>query len=93
MRSTIANIWTSIKRNPVINAFLIAVATQVFQDWRTGDIDLAHIWGYLAAVMIAVATRQFTTPSKEVDKIEREAYMRGIATPRATPGVEWEEGK
>lgn len=81
MKSTLTNIWVAIKRNPVINAFLIAVATQVFQDWREGQIDFAHIWGYLGMVCIAVATRTFTVPEKEhhetVTNLHTELAKRG----------------
>lgn len=58
-------LWVSIKRNPVINAFLAAVLLQVLQDWRAGAIDWLHIFGYLATVCIAVAARMFAVPFKE----------------------------
>lgn len=99
MRTTIANVWTSIKRNPVINAFLGAVVLQVLQDWRAGNIDFAHIFGYLATVCLAVVARTFTVPYNEhVETVEnfeiakREAYMKGISTSRATPGIPFEKG-
>ena len=75
------NFWVSVRRNPVINAFLIAVALQVFQDWRMGNIDFAHILGYLATTFIAVATRYFTVPEKEhfqeVVNLHAEIQKRG----------------
>lgn len=81
MRATITNVWTAIKRNPVINAFLMAVGLQVLQDWRAGDIDFAHLFGYLATVVLAVATRMFTVPFKEhaetVDNLHSEIRSRG----------------
>jgi hypothetical protein len=90
MKTTLLNWWVAIKRNPVINGFLIAVATQVLQDWRAGNIDFAHIFGYLAAVFIAVATRHFTTPAKEMKKLNREtndlivkAYGEGVIEGRS----------
>lgn len=58
-------IWTSIRRNPVINAFLIAVATQIAHDVIANEVDWTNVAGYLAMVAIAVATREFTSPAKE----------------------------
>lgn len=73
--------WNSIKRNPVINGFILAVLLQAFQDWRTNQIDTSHILGYAATLVLSVAVRQFTTPASEA----KEAYMRGLTTPYATP--------
>lgn len=57
--------WNAVRRNPVVNAFVIAAATQFFQDWRAGNIDTAHILGYVSMLVISVAARQFTVPTKE----------------------------
>ena len=65
MNSFLRKTLLSIKRNPVINAFLLAVLVQVLQDWRANNIDFAHIFGYLATVCIAVATRMFVVPFRE----------------------------
>ena len=81
-------LWVSIKRNPVVNAFLLAVLVQVLQDWRGNNIDFAHIFGYLATVCIAVATRMFVVPIEEhedakekaakVDKLVVDAFKEGL---------------
>jgi hypothetical protein len=54
--------WKSVKRNPVINAFVIACATQIAHDYLANQIDWTNVVGYLAMVLIGVATREFTVP-------------------------------
>lgn len=71
----LSTIWKSIKRNPVINAFLIAVATQIAHDVIANEVDWTNIVGYLAMVCIAVAAREFTVPVKENKNLE-ENYKR-----------------
>lgn len=63
-------IWSKVKRNPVLNAFAIAVVTQFLQDLQAGNIDFAHICGYLAALALGVWAREFTTPAKEANQKE-----------------------
>lgn len=61
-------LWTSIKRNPVINAFFAAVMLQFFQDYRADAIDWAHFLGYIATLCLGVIARGFTVPAKEVER-------------------------
>lgn len=63
-------LWVSIKRNPVINAFLAAVLLQVLQDWQANNIDWPHIFGYLATVCIAVAARMFVVPVEKHEDLK-----------------------
>lgn len=60
--------WIAVQRNPVINAFVLAVLVQFLQDYRADAIDWAHIAGYLSALCLGVAARMFTVPAKEVPK-------------------------
>lgn len=59
------NIWSAVKRNPVLIAFLTAVAAQVFQDWQTNNIDWTHFWGYIFTVFVSIIARNFTVPARE----------------------------
>lgn len=58
-------IWKSVKRNPVLNAFALAVATQIWQDYVLGKIDWAHFFGYLFTLILGVIARFFTVPESE----------------------------
>ena len=62
--------WRSVKRNPVINAFIVAVLVQLLQDYRANAIDWAHFAGYFAMLCIAVAARQFTVPNDEHQQLK-----------------------
>lgn len=79
---TLKNFWVSIKRNPVVLAFLTAVAMQVFQDYMANSIDWAHFFGYISMVCLSVIARGFTVPAKEhsetVDKLNRELYDKAV---------------
>lgn len=65
MKLNVRNIWVAIKRNPVINAFVAAVIVQFLSDLKTDQVDWPHILGYAAALLMGVAARMFTVPSKE----------------------------
>jgi hypothetical protein len=87
LKTTISKLWKSIRRNPVINAFLIAVAAQIAHDFLAHEIDWTNILGYLSMVLIGVATREFTVPlSEHQDKI-----MEEMSRPRPTPGIPFPE--
>lgn len=43
-------------------SFEIAVATQVFQDWQSNQIDWAHFFGYFVMVLLGVAAREKVVP-------------------------------
>lgn len=58
--------WNSVKRNPVINAFVIATVAQIAHDYLADQIDWTNITGYISMVLIGVAARQFTVPASEV---------------------------
>lgn len=60
-------IWKSIRRNPVINAFVLALAGQVAHDYLANQIDWTNIVGYFSLVFIGVAAREFTVPENEHD--------------------------
>jgi hypothetical protein len=66
-------IWHSIKRNPVVNFFVLTAIGQMSQDYLTGQIDFEHITGYIATVLIGIIARMFTVPVTEhedmIDKI------------------------
>lgn len=59
------SLWSRVKRNPVINAFLLAIAAQFFQDLEAGAIDWQHLLGYFATLCFGVMAREFTVPEKE----------------------------
>ena len=71
-------IWKSLKRNPVVIAFAVAVASQVFQDWQNNKIDFSHFMGYLVMVFISVAVREFTVPKKEHEEIVEKVFQSGV---------------
>lgn len=60
--------WFVIRRNPVINAFMVAVLIQFLQDLRANAIDWPHFAGYASALLLGVMARTFTVPKAEVDK-------------------------
>lgn len=62
---TFKKFWTGVKRNPVINAFIVAVLMQLFQDWQANTIDWPHFWGYLFTLSLSIMARSFTVPAKE----------------------------
>lgn len=88
MKSLLAKLWVSIRRNPVINAFLFAVATQIGHDFFANQIDWTNIVGYLAMVGLAVMARGFTVPAKEHERLT-DNYKKVLSNvvegwPRAT---------
>lgn len=60
-----SKVWKSVRRNPVINAFLLAMLAQFAHDYFAKQVDWTNIVGYVAMVFIGVATRMFTVPEKE----------------------------
>lgn len=73
MKTFLRKLVKSVKRNPVILAFLVAVATQVFQDYQANAINWAHFWGYLAMVCISVVARGLVVPVKDHEEMKQEA--------------------
>ncbi len=85
MSQAARKLWKSVKRNPVLNFFVLTAIGQFSQDYITGNVDWDHFTGYVATVLIGVIARMFTVP---VDKHEAEvekAYMKGLSIPHATP--------
>lgn len=85
----IRSLWKSIRRNPVINAFLLAVGLQIAHDWLANQIDWTNIAVYLSTVCMAVFTREFTVPVNEHETAVADARMKALAIPRPTPGIEF----
>lgn len=75
------NLWVAIKRNPVLNAFVAAVAVQFLSDLKTDQVDWAHITGYVAMLLLGVAARMLTVPSKEhnetIENLHRAIDQKG----------------
>lgn len=69
MKRFITKLWKPVRRNPVINAFLFAVVTQIGHDFFANQIDWTNIVGYLAMVGMAVMAREFTVPNKEHQRV------------------------
>lgn len=84
----VKKLWNSIKRNPVINFFVLTAIGQMAQDYILGNIDWEHITGYVATVCIGVLARMFVVPVEEHEDKVQDAYMKGLVIPHATPGDE-----
>jgi hypothetical protein len=61
--SLLKKLWITVRRNPVINAFLAAVAIQIAHDALANQIDWTNILGYLATVLLGVMARALVTPN------------------------------
>jgi hypothetical protein len=61
----VRKLWHSIRRNPVINAVILAALTQFFQDYVSHEIDWTHFWSYAATLAFGVMAREFTVPLSE----------------------------
>lgn len=84
-------LWVSVKRNPVINTVLVAIVAQaIVEAMEDGKYDLRTIATYVLQLSLAYVAREFVVPFKEHRKEVREAYMKGLAIPHATP-VEGDE--
>lgn len=59
------SLWHRIQRNPVINAFVLAMVTQLLHDYLANQIDWTNIAGYLATVFIGIWARENVVPLKE----------------------------
>lgn len=57
-----------IKRNPVINGFIVAMLAQFAHDYMANEIDWTNIAGYFATLFIAVAVRERTVPLGDHEK-------------------------
>lgn len=58
-------LWNSIKRNPVINAFILAAICQVVNDYLNNEIGWDNLGVYIGTVCIGVIARMFTVPEVE----------------------------
>lgn len=70
-------IWGSIKRNPVINAFMAAVLFQLTQDYLAHEINWAHFAGYFATLCLGVIARGFTVPLSKHEDLKDEMRYGG----------------
>lgn len=80
MKQTVSKFWKSIRRNPVINGFILATVAQISHDFLAKQIDWTNIIGYLSLVLIGVATREFTVPVSEHENLKgkvSEAILEG----------------
>lgn len=58
-----------IKRNPVINGFILMILAQFLHDYMANEIDWTNISGYVASLFIAVAVRERTVPLAKHEKL------------------------
>lgn len=59
-------IWSSVKRNPVINAAIVAIIGQaITQAIENGHYDVKTIATYALQLSLAYVAREFTVPVKE----------------------------
>lgn len=78
MKRTLVKLWSRVRRNPVVVAFVAAVAAQVWQDWVTNQIDWGHFFGYLLTVCLGIIAREKVTPTRSVlEKIESDLVKNG----------------
>lgn len=88
MKQAARKLWKSVKRNPVLNFFVLTAIGQFSQDYITGNVDWDHFTGYVATVLIGVIARMFTVPVDEHKAEVVKAYKTGLTTPYATPANE-----
>lgn len=87
MTNFISRVWNSIRRNPVINAFVLATTVQFLQDFQAGQIDRAHISGYLLNLILGVAARRLVTPTREAIQQNAKSFVAGAESARTRWGV------
>lgn len=76
--NTLKKFWHSVKRNPVLNFFILTAIGQFTQDYLNHNIDVDHFAGYVATLLIGVIARMFTVPTNEhYDKVDA-AYSKGF---------------
>lgn len=76
---TLKNLWISVKRNPVINAFVFAVATQVAHDYLAHEIDWTNILGYISTLLVGVFVRSFVVPLSEHRDVVSKLISEGLS--------------
>lgn len=82
--------WNSVKRNPVINAAIVAIVGQVIvHAIENGEYDVKTLSVYALQLSLAFVAREFTVPYKEHEIEVKESYMRGLVVPHAAPGEEF----
>jgi metal-dependent HD superfamily phosphatase/phosphodiesterase len=80
-------LWNSIKRNPVLNIFILTALGQFLHDVLANAVDWDNLAVYMATLAMGVIARMFVVPETEhLDAVEK-AYMEGLSKPHATPGI------
>lgn len=78
--NAVRNLWTSIKRNPVINAFILAAIGQVLNDYLNNEIGWDNLGVYISTVAIGVIARMFTVPESENRELKDQVSKAIAAT-------------
>lgn len=78
--------WRIIRRNPVLNAIVATVALQMAQDYLAGQIDMAHISGYLFTLVVGVIARSVVTPTREAISENARHFNAGAESARTRWG-------
>lgn len=58
-------LWKSIKRNPVLNVFILTAFGQFLHDYLAGAVDWDNITVYVATLAMGVIARMFVVPENE----------------------------
>lgn len=70
--------WRSIKRNPVINVFVVGVTAQAINHAiSVGDFELKNIAFYAMQIALAAIAREFVVPLNEHEKL-KESVSKAI---------------
>jgi hypothetical protein len=70
VREVVKKFLRSVRRNPVINAFVAAALVQLLQDYKADAINWGHFSGYLATLCLGIVARGFTVPAKENEELK-----------------------
>lgn len=82
MRKFARLLLNKIKNEPVMLLAFLTIAGQALQKTIDGGHFTFTLWmTYLFQMVMASIARELVSPSSKV----KEAYMRGLATPHATP--------
>lgn len=59
-----------IKRNPVLNIFILTALGQFSHDYLAGAVDWDNFTVYIATLAMGVIARMFAVPTSEHEKLE-----------------------
>lgn len=62
--------WKSVKRNPVVNIFVLTAVGEISHDYLEGTIDWDNISVYATTVVMGVLARMFVVPLSEHVELE-----------------------